>query len=258
MYSRRQLEQFGEPFGNSATRTQANKRIYGGGGGGSGGGTATTVQNIPEELKPLATAYTTKATGLSNQGYTPYSGQRYATLNPLQTTGITGIANRAMMGSPTVDNAEGELNQMISGTSNPYLDSMVQQAQDSVRSNFNTSAINSGSFGNSGQQEAYARQLGNVATNMYGNAYQQDRANQMQAIGMAPTFGNLAYQDAAQLMNAGQTMQDQEQQNRDFAYQQFQEEQNLPYKQLAAMAGVFGSNLGGSSTTTSSQDSGGK
>lgn len=238
-------------------KAMGHLRPHGGDGGGSGG-SSTTVQNIPEELKPLATAYTTKATGLSNQAYAPYIGQRYATLNPLQTTAVTGITNRALMGSPTIDNAEGSLNQMISGTSNPYLDAMVQQAQDSVRSNFNTAAVNSGSFGNSGLQEQYARQLGNVATNMYGNAYQQDRANQMQAIGMAPTFGNLAYQDAAQLMNAGQTLQDQEQQNRDFAYQQFQEEQNLPYKQLAAMAGVFGSNLGGSSTTTSSQDSGGK
>lgn len=258
MYSRRQLEQFGEPFGNSATRIEVNKRIYGGGGGGGdGGGSSVTVQEIPAELKPLASAYTSKAINLSNQPYTPYSGQRYADLNALQNTGLGMTAARAMGGSQTVDNAENSLNQMISGTSNPYLDSMVQQAQDSVRSNFTTSAINSGSFGNSGQQEAFAKQLGNVATNMYGNAYQQDRANQMQAIGMAPTFGNLAYQDAAQLMNAGQTLQDQDQQNRDFAYQQFQEAQNLPYKQLAAMSGVFGSNLGGVSKTESTSSSGG-
>lgn len=258
MYSKRQLEQAGEPLGDSVTRIECGRRIYGGGGGSGGGGSSTTVQNIPDELKPLANAYTNKAIGLSTQNYNPYTQQRYASLNPLQTTGITGIANRALMGSQTMDNAEGNLNQLMGGSSNPYLGSMVQQAQDSVLSNFNTGAVNSGSFGNSGQQEMLARQLGNVATNMYGNAYNQDRSNQLQAIGMAPTFGNQAYQDAAQLINAGQTLQDQEQQNRDFSYQQFQEEQNLPYKQLAAMAGVFGSNLGGSSTTTSSQDSGGK
>lgn len=258
MYSRRQLEQFGEPFGNSATRIEVNKRIYGGGGGSSGGGSSTTVQNIPDELKPLATAYTNKAINLSNQGYNPYPGQRYADLNAAQNLGLGMTMDRALSGSLTVNNAENSLNQMIAGTTNPYLDSMVNRAQQNVMQNANQASVRSGSFGNSGIAEAAARQMGDVATNMYGNAYSQDRANQMQAIGMAPTFGNLAYQDASQLMNAGQTIQDQEQQNRDFVYQQYQEAENLPYKQLAAMSGVFGSNLGGSSTTTSSQDSGGK
>ena len=93
-----------------------------------------------------------------------------------------------------------------------------------------------------------------MATDMYGGAYAQDQANRMQAIGMAPTYGNAAYQDAGQLMNVGQMYQDQSQQGLDFNYQQYQDEENDPYKKLAAMSGVFGSNLGASSTT---QQSGG-
>ncbi len=54
---------------------------------------------------------------------------------------------------------------------NPYLDQMVQRAQDSVKSNINTAAINSGSFGNSGVQEMMQRGLGDVATQMYGQDY---------------------------------------------------------------------------------------
>jgi hypothetical protein len=129
---------------------------------------------------------------------------------------------------------------------------MVNRAQDNVKSNFNTAAINSGSFGNSGLQEQFAKQLGDTASNMYGQAYETDRNRQMQSIGMAPQFGNLAYQDASQLLNAGQLQQDQAQQQQDFNYQQYQEEQNLPYKNLAAMSGVFGSFPGQSSTTTQS------
>jgi hypothetical protein len=72
----------------------------------------------------------------------------------------------------------------------------------------------------------------------------------MQAIGMAPEFASQDYKDAGQMMNAGQIIQDQNQQNRDFNYEQFTEQENLPYKQLAAMSGVFGSNLGGQSTTS--------
>ena len=222
---------------------------------GGGGGSSVTTQSVPEELKPLATAYTNKAIGLSNQGYVPYTGQRYADLNATQNAGIDAITQRATQGSQTVNNAEGQLNNIIAGgNTNPYLDQMVNRAQDSVRSQFNTGAVNSGSFGNSGLQEQFANQLGDVATSMYGQAYDQDRARQMQGIGMAQQFGNQAYQDASQLLNAGQIQQDQSQQNADFNYQQFTDQQNLPYKQLAAMSGVFGSGLGGSTT----QSSGGK
>jgi hypothetical protein len=93
--------------------------------------------------------------------------------------------------------------------------------------------------------------MGDVATQMYGQAYEGDQGRRMQAIGMAPTFGNAAYQDAQQLMNVGQMQQDQKQQNLDFNYGQFQEASNLPYKQLGAMSGALNTNMGGSSTTSS-------
>jgi len=226
------------------------RRLYFKGGGSQN---STTSQQLPDELKPLATAYTNKAINLSNQGYTPYTGDRYADLNNVQNQALGQTIDRAVNGSQTMGNAESALNQQIQGgQGNPYLDSMVQRAQDSVKSNFNTSAINSGSFGNSGVQEAYTKNLGDVASQMYGQAYDGDQARQMQAIGMAPQFGNQAYTDANALMQAGQVVQDQSQQNKDFAYQQYQEQQNLPYQQLAAMSGVFGSNLGNSASTKTS------
>jgi hypothetical protein len=56
-YSRRQLEAFGEPFGEGATRVKPGGvgRIYGTGGGDGGGGPTTTTvnqSNIPEWLRP--------------------------------------------------------------------------------------------------------------------------------------------------------------------------------------------------------------
>lgn len=234
-------------------------RTHYSGGGGGGDQESVTKQEIPEELKPLASAYTDKAINLGNQAYNPYTGDRFEDLNAVQGQGLSQTINRAVNGSQTVNNAEQALNQQIQGgQGNPYLDSMVQRAQDSVKSNFNTSAINSGSFGNSGVQEAYGKNLGDVASQMYGQAYDGDQSRQMQAIGMAPQFGNQAYADADQLMNAGQVLQDQSQQDKDFSYQQYQEQENLPYQQLAAMSGVFGSNLGGSASTQSTGGGGGK
>jgi hypothetical protein len=195
--------------------------------------------------------------GLADRPFTPYTGERFAGLNQTQEQGLQAIQNRALGGSQTVNMAEQQLqNNIQGGQTNPYLDAMVGRAQDSVRGQFNTAAVNSGSFGNSGLQEQFAKQLGDTASNMYGQAYETDRNRQMQSIGMAQQFGNQAYTDANQLLNAGQIRQDQDQQGRDFNFQQFQEQQNLPYRNLAAMSGVFGSFPGQSSTTT--QSGGGK
>ena len=225
-----------------------DKRLHKGG----GGGTSTTKQEIPEELKPLASAYTSKAINLGNQGFQPFTGQRYADLNTSQNLGIGMIQNRALNGGQTLQNAEGALNQTIQGGQNPYLDQMVNKAQMSALGAGQQAGVRSGSFGNSGIAEATAKQVGDIATNMYSGAYENDANRRLQAIGMAPGMNQAGYQPAQQLLNAGQMLQDQKQQGLDFNYGQFQEAQNLPYKQLAAMSGVFGSGLGGSSTTQSS------
>lgn len=250
LYEQSSAEIGGPAIGAWPTRTGDRIKPHKGGGGGS----STTKQEIPTELKPLATAYTNKALDLSNQPYQPYDWtRRFENMNSGQLEALRATADRARNGSETINNAESQLNQIISGgNTNPYLDQMVSRAQDSVRSQFNTGAVSSGSFGNSGLQEQFADSLGNVATQMYGQAYDQDRARQMQGIGMAQQFGNQAYTDANQLFGAGQAIQDQAQQIKDFWYQQNQERKDLPYKQLAAMSGVFGSNLGASSVTKSS------
>lgn len=229
----------------------------GGGSSGGGGGTSTTTQNIPDELKPLATQYTTDAIALSKQPYTPYGGQRYTDFNSAQNTGLDMVQKRAMNGSATVDNAEQNLNQMMSGGANPYLDKMYGRAAEQVQNSVNSNFSAAGRYGSGAQTDVLSQNLGDMATQMYGGAYENDQNRRMAAIGMAPQFGNMEYQDASQLLNAGQIMQDQTQKPMDFQYQQFQEQQNDPYKKLAAMSGVFGSNLGGSSTTQTQQSGGG-
>lgn len=229
-----------------------------GGGGSGGGGSSTTVQEIPAELKPLASRYTQEATEMFDTPFQAYSGQRYADLNPTQYASLGMTADRALGGSQTFNNAESNLNQMMGGGSNPYLDAMYDKAARGMTSNYNAATVKSGSFGNSGLGEQLATGLGDLATGMYGGAYESDQARRMQAIGMAPQFANQAYMDANQLMGAGQTLQDQEQQQKDFGFEEFMRQQNYPYQNLAAAAGVFGTNLGGTSKTESNQSSGGK
>lgn len=263
-YSREKLYALGEPFGNDCTRKEAGRVIYGKGGGGS----STTTQTIAPELKPLATAYTNKAINLGNQGYQPFRGQRFAGPTGAEQAGLGMIANRAQNGSPLIDGGSASLQQMLRpGQSNPYLDASVNRAQQSVVNQWNnvtkpqteSAMVNSGSFGNSGlqqleqqQQVATGKQLGDIASQMYGQDYEQGNNRALQAAQLAPQYANADYNDAQQLLNAGSYARNFDQQNKDFNFQQYQDQQNLPYKQLGAMSGVFGSNLGGSSATKSS------
>jgi hypothetical protein len=127
---------------------------------------------------------------------------------------------------------------------------MVSKAQNQVKSNFMNSAISSGSFGNSGLQQQYGQGLADIATQMYGNAYSQDQANRMTAINMAPTFAMPPTRTRGQLINAGNMQQNNVQQNLDFGFQQFQDAQNYPFKQLQATGGVIGQNMGTKTTTS--------
>ncbi len=217
-----------------------------------GGGGSTTTNSVDARFSPLIDYATQAAAGVQKAGFTPYTGQRYADMNSTQQAGLDMVTNRATNGDPTMQQATSTLQQTLAGgQTNPYLDSLVSKAQSGVMGNMAALQARSGSFGNSGIAEQGAKQMGDIATQMYGNAYNTDRANQMAALNLAPTYGNQKYQDAAQLMNAGSFQQNQAQQNNDFQYQQFQDQQNLPYKQMAAYSGLLGSSGStGSSTTT--------
>lgn len=284
-FDRRELYAAGEPFGEDATRKVGGRIIYGKGGS---GGTSQTVQEIPAELKPLASAYTDKAIGLMGQGFTPFTGQRFADLTGTQQAGINMVQNRAMGGDATMNAGANFLQQQLQSgpqaatvnpyaqQGNPYLDAAVNKAQGNVLANANGAAVRSGSFGNSGIAEQAGKQMADIASQMYGQAwgqqaqlaeagagrndamYQNWAGNNLNAAGQALGYGNQAYTDASQLLRAGQIQQDQAQQGNDFAFQQYQSAQQLPYQQLAAAAGVFGSQPYGASSTTTQNSSGGK
>jgi len=80
-YSRRQLEAFGEPFGDSATGVKPGGRIYGGGGS-SGGSTSTT--SIPSYARPYVENMLGRAQGLMDREYQTYDYDRIAGFSPMQ------------------------------------------------------------------------------------------------------------------------------------------------------------------------------
>lgn len=82
------------------------------------------------------------------------------------------------------------------------------------------------------------------------------RSSNLNAAQLGLNYGNAPYQDASQLMNAGNIQQQQSQNNLDFGYQQFQQAQDHPLKQMSATGGMLQSNMG--SSTEGVQPKGGK
>jgi hypothetical protein len=113
-YSRRQLEAFGEPLGESVTRKESGRIVYGSGGGGGGSGTQTTVTEVPDWAKGTAQKSLAGAEALTFQkdaqgnvtGFQPYQqygGERTAQFTPLQQQAFTGAGN--MQTSPQLGTA---------------------------------------------------------------------------------------------------------------------------------------------------------
>lgn len=267
MTSRRQLYAAEMPFGDSATRHCAGRVIYGGGGG---GGKSTTSQGLDPRLYPLVDTFTAQAQQVANTPWQGYTGQRFAGMNADQTGALDMIRQQA--GSGVQGQAESALGSFLQGgQENPYLTQQIAKAQTEtadaynrqVRPNQVMQAVQSGSFGNATLMDAQAKQdsmlqqnLGDIASGMRFNAYGLDQSNKMQALGMSPAIQQAGFTNAGQLLNAGNLQQNQAQDQADFRYQQFQEQQNDPYKKLQAMSGVFGTP--GFQTQTTTQSGGGK
>ena len=74
-YSRRQLESFGEPFGDSSTTVKPGGRIYGGGGSPSQPTSTTqTTLSYPAEFRPMVMETAQRAMAEASTPRTAYRG----------------------------------------------------------------------------------------------------------------------------------------------------------------------------------------
>lgn len=109
-WSRRELEAFGEPLGDSVTqRKLGGGYICGGGGKGGGGGGGSpppasqtvTQTSIPEYARPYVETMLGKSqalTDINQNPYQTYGGQRIAGFNPVQERAFENITNQQVAG----------------------------------------------------------------------------------------------------------------------------------------------------------------
>lgn len=227
---------------------------------------STTNQPLPY-MEPYVKDYMARSQEVANQPYQQSPGT-YTGPNQYLTAGWDATANRAMQGSPLMGQANTQLSNIMGGGmmgQNPYLSQSVANAQGDLTKAWNqvqkpawdTAMQRSGSYGNTGIQQAngYAadslqQNLGRVASDMYGNAYNQERGYMQQALMAAPQFANQDYVDSQQLLNVGNQAQGFQQaaQNQNQAW--FDQSQQFPKDQLGVLGNALGMNAGSTQTQT--------
>lgn len=239
------------------------------GGGSSQPANTTQTTDLPEWARPYAQDLLTRGSALSQQQIPVYTGQRSANLNPYQTQAMDMVQNRALNGSQEIGAGSRNLMATLNGdylNSNPYLQGAIDTASRGLVRNYQAATngtdatfARNNAFGGSAWNQAKANDsynlaqgLGDVANNMAYSNYAGERANQMNALNTALTYGQQPYMDAQQLANAGQTQYAYDQQKIDDAMAQFTDQTQSPYKQLDVLGNTLRGAVGGGGTVTSS------
>lgn len=291
-------------------------------GGSSGGGSSTTTQELPAWAQPYAQQILEQGSALSQQDIPQYGGQTVAGLSDLQnqylsalgglnTGSNTGAAssylqNLLQNGSNVgVDASNPYASQTTSVASNPYigqnpyLAQQVQNAQQQTADAYNTGTAsqtmaqfrNAGAFGGSAQQQytdqqnqQLGNQLGQIATNMYGQDYantqqlaqqginlqtqtsladaarnaqytlggqqlqqqgnQYDMSNMLSALGLSGTLDTSNLANLQAMLQGGTLQQTQGQNELNAQYQQWYNNAMQPYQQLGILQNALSGAMG--------------
>lgn len=234
-------------------------------GGGSGGGGTTIVQSSAqqnaqpwsEQQNYLKTLFS-EADKLRQTGGPQYfPGQTLATPSPYSGQAIDLTAQRALQGSPITGAAEQQTTDTLQGkyldpSSNPWLNATFNQGADQLENRFRTawggSDVNPGSSGMN--QAALGKSQADLATQIYGGNYANERMNQQRALALAPQTANMGYTDLAQLSQAGAAQEQQGQKSINDQISRYNYEQNLPYLNLQNYGKLVSGDYGGTATST--------
>lgn len=196
-----------------------------------------------------------------------YGGSTIAPMGQMSTNALNAMYQR---GSTMADASNSIGNRFIADTlhgdylnANPWLDKTFGMASDAVSRRFREDTLpganaafsmagrtGSGAHQNAvdWQSQAHGRNLNDLATSIYGGAYDAERNRQQQALSTLPSIwqGNLAGANAA--ATAGAAFDTQSQRELSDQVQRFQFNQERPYDALNRYLASIQGSYGGSST----------
>lgn len=225
--------------------------------------TSTTTAEPPSYQLPYLQRGLGYAQGMLNQGAPQqYQGSTVVPFSQQTQQAMQGIQQRAMAGSPMVRAAQNYVTRNLNApnpygnATNPYLDQMFGQAaratQGQLASEYARSGRNVGA-----SAPVRADQLNNLATSIYGGAYDAERNRGLQYSGQqqgllaqAPGLAAQDYLDLGQLQGVGSQVEDLAGRYQQDAKARFDYEQQAPQFLLDQYLGrVRGTDYGSSQAT---------
>lgn len=245
--------------------------------GGGGGGNTQTIQKADpwKELQPyLKTLFQKSGEWLESPNPQYFPESTVGAQAPETLAAQEAAVQRAMMGSPLQQGAQGQVyNTMMGGYlgNNPFLeatyraasDPLIEQYSRAIEPGITSRFAAGGRYGSGAHTSAISdatgrlgQALGGLGAQIYGPAYENERARQMQALGMAPGLAQMDYNDISQLANVGTAREGRAQElvNADISRWDFG--QNQPLSKLQAFSQLLQGGTPFSKTTTSSQGPG--
>jgi hypothetical protein len=264
------------------------------------GGTSQTVKSVEKpwkEAEPYLKDIMNEAQEVyrSDQGSKYYPFSTYVPASNQSETALQMIENRAMDGSPLIDQAVDQTQNIMSGSffggpaqtyltataegenlyGTPYLDRTFNQAADKISDRVNQSAGLNGRVGSGAHQKLLQSQLGNLANDLYGQNYQRERDRQFEAAGQlqgayesdfarrmaaitaAQSLAQVPYQDAQALKGVGAQRELGAQGQLNDLMARYDFEQQAPWSRLGQYNAVLGGmgNLGGTKRQTTTRQS---
>lgn len=234
--------------------------------------TSTTKMELPEWAAPYAQELLNRGSNLSDSPYQGYGGKTIADMTPEHEMGLEAITNRAIYGSPIMGAANTNLENTMTGQymnpdSNPWLANMVADSNEQIAKAYSqgTAAQTDKMFsqgnamGGSAYQQAVqnnqdtlSRTLAQNTTGIYGQNYMNERANQMNAMGYAPSYAASDYMDMQSLLGVGDVRRGYNQDVLSANYGKWLQQQADPYTKLDVLANSIKGAVGGGGTISSS------
>ena len=170
--------------------------------------TTTTSAEPSEFVKPYVSEAFDQAQNLF-QSATPnfYPNQTYTDFAP-ETNAAMQLATNRALNNPLLASSQSEINKILQGdylspTSNPYSQALYNQIAGDVTSGVQSQFSKAGRLGSAANQEVLASELGKVGTQVYGDQYNRERENMVNATTVAPQLAQADYTEIQALGGIG-------------------------------------------------------
>lgn len=230
-------------------------------GGGSPSHT-TTTNEPPAFIQPFMQFGAQQSRGLYETGGPKYyPGETVVPFSSQTQQALDRTQQRATNGSPVTNAAQGYSTDVLSGkylpggeNQNPYLDATFNRGADQVQNRVQSAFAGSGRNVNAGRAPA-AMELNDLANQVYGGAYQNERQAQQAMVPFATGLANNDYTDLQALQGVGGQYEDLNARQMQDSAARYDFAQNAPQRNLDSYLGrITGAYPGGSQTTPTYQN----